>query len=146
LVQSLRIRLLGMLHLGFCWLRIRLLLAGISHAIAASGGAPGVFGLAPLHAFTIGFLGSTLLAMVTRVSCGHGGRTLVADDLVWRLFWVLQLAAITRLAAAFAREVSASWSGALVAAAAVGWAGVCLAWALRHGRWYGMPRLDGRPG
>lgn len=146
LVQSLRIRLLAMLHLGFCWLGIALLLGGLSHAMAAAGGPASLFGLAPLHAYTMGFLGSTLLAMVTRVSCGHGGRTLVADDIVWRLFWVLQLATLARLAAAFARELSAPLAGALVAAAAVGWAGVCLAWALRYGRWYGTPRLDGRPG
>lgn len=146
LVQSLRIRLLAMLHLGFTWLGIGLLLEGTAHAIGAAGGPGAALGLAPLHAYTMGFLGSTLVAMVTRVSCGHGGRTLAADDFVWRLFWVLQLAIVTRLAAAFARELSSAWSIALVCAAAVGWAGVCLTWALRYGHWYGTPRPDGRPG
>ena len=46
----------------------------------------------------MGCLGSLMLAMVTRVSCGHGGRALVADRLVWTLFWVLQLATVVRLA------------------------------------------------
>ena len=146
LVQSLRVRLLAMLHLGFTWLGIGLLAAGVSHAVAAAGGSPNLLGLAPLHAYTMGFLGSTMFAMVTRVSCGHGGRTLAADDFVWRLFWVLQLAIVARLAAALLREASAPWSLALIAAAAVGWAGVCLAWGARHGRWYGTPRPDGRAG
>ncbi|NRF71013.1 NnrS family protein [Aquincola sp. S2] len=146
LVQSLRVRLLAMLHLGFTWLGIGLLLSGVSHAVAAAGGAPALLGLAPLHAYTMGFLGSTMFAMVTRVSCGHGGRTLAADDFVWRLFWVLQLAIVARLVAAVLREASAAWSVALIAAAAVGWAGVCLAWGARYGHWYGTPRPDGRPG
>jgi uncharacterized protein involved in response to NO len=146
LVQSLRVRLLAMLHLGFTWLGVGLLMEGAAHAIAAGGGPNTVFGLAPLHAYSMGFLGSTMFAMVTRVSCGHGGRTLVADDFVWRLFWVLQMAIVARLAAAFARDLSGTWNTALVAAAAVGWAGVCLAWAVRYGRWYGTPRPDGRPG
>ena len=64
--------------------------------------------------------GSTMFAMVTRVSCGHGGRTLAADDFVWRLFWVLQLAIVTRIAAAIAMPFDPAWGLALVAAAAVG--------------------------
>lgn len=38
----------------------------------------------------MGFLGSVLVAMVTSVSCGHSGRVLAADDLVWGLFWGLR--------------------------------------------------------
>jgi uncharacterized protein involved in response to NO len=146
LVQSLQIRLLAMLHLGFCWLGVALLLHGLSHAVMATGDTTAWLGLAPLHAYTMGYLGTTMFAMVTRVSCGHGGRTLAADDVVWRLFWVLQLAIVVRLAAAIAMPLDAAWGLALVAAAAIGWAGVCLAWACRYGHWYGTPRPDGRPG
>jgi uncharacterized protein involved in response to NO len=146
LVQSLRIRLLAMLHIGFSWLGAALLLFGVSHAIEAAGGPAGALGLAPLHAFTMGYLGSTMLAMVTRVSCGHGGRTLVADDFIWRLFWVLQAAVVLRLLAAVFARLDGVWALALVSAAAVGWAGVCCAWALRYGHWFGTPRPDGRPG
>ena len=63
LVQSLRVRLLAMLHLGFAWLGFALLLAGISHALMAFSGDAVSLGLAPLHAYTMGFLGSTLIAM-----------------------------------------------------------------------------------
>lgn len=146
LVQSLQVRLLAMLHLGFSWLGVALLLFGISHAMAGNGDASNFIGLAPLHAYTMGYLGSTMFAMVTRVSCGHGGRALAADDFAWRLFWVLQLAIAARLAAAIAMPLDAAWGLALIAAAAVGWAGVCLAWACRYGHWYGTPRPDGRPG
>ena len=139
-VQNLRIRLLAMLHIGFVWLGVSLVLAGMSHHADAP------LRLASLHAYTMGFLGSTMLAMVTRVSCGHGGRTVTADDFIWRLFWVLQLAVLARLAGAIASASSPAWGQALVVAAAVGWAAVCTAWAARYGNWYGRPRFDGRPG
>jgi uncharacterized protein involved in response to NO len=104
------------------------------------------FGLAPLHAFTMGFLGSMMFAMVTRVTCGQSGQSLVADDFLWRLFWVLQLAVVVRLAAALLAGAPSAWATPLLSAAAIGWAGVCASWALRYGRRFGVPRTDGRPG
>lgn len=137
LVQSLRIRLLAMLHLGFSWLGIALLLHGISHALQAAG-EPGL-GLAPLHAYTMGFLGSTLVAMVTRVSAGHSGRALAVDTPAWLLFWGLQAAVLGRILADLT-----GWP--LLAPAAGLWAATLLPWGLRHLGWYGRPRIDGRPG
>jgi uncharacterized protein involved in response to NO len=146
LVQSLRIRLLAMLHLGFVWLGLALLMSGISHALMASSADASSLGLAPLHAYTMGFLGSTLVAMATRVSCGHSGRTLAADNFVWSLFWLLQLAIVARVLGAFAASFGTTAVDALVLAGAFAWAAGCAAWALRYGRWYGLPRADGRPG
>ena len=83
-----------------------------------------------------------MLAMVTRVSCGHGGRALVADRLVWTLFWVLQLATVVRLAA----SAPLPWSPVLLAVAALLWAGIMAVWGLRLIGWYGRLRADGRPG
>src|SRR5262249_20230449 len=103
-------------------------------------------GLAPLHAYTMGFLGSTLLAMVTRVSCGHGGRALVADDYIWRLFLLLQFAVLARISGALLQGFADGAGSGVITAAAVGWAVVAMAWASRYGRWYGTPRPDGRPG
>ena len=70
---------------------------------AASAGAL-TLGLAPLHALTAGYLGATLLAMVTRVAAGHSGRPLAADGLAWGLYWTLQTAAMLRVGAAAARN------------------------------------------
>lgn len=140
LVQSLRIRLLAMLHLGFVWLGLSLLLAGASQWIGLFAGEP-VLSLGALHALTMGFFGSTLLAMVTRVACGHSGRTLVADTLIWVLFWLLQLAVLLRIVGAV---VSAPpWVLPLSAGL---WAALMLVWSLRLGSWFGRPRVDGRPG
>ena len=146
LLQSLRIRLLAMLHLGFVWLGLSFVLAGVSHLLAAGSEGSVHLGVAPLHAYTMGFLGSTLIAMATRVSSGHGGRSLAADDVVWRLFWVLQAAVLARVVAAVLAASGIEGAMSLIAAAAVAWCAVCAAWAIRYGRWYGRPRADGRPG
>lgn len=115
--------------------------AGVSHVLEAlSLAAAAPLGVAALHALTMGFLGSTLITMGARISCGHGGRSQTADDVLWRLFWILQLAAVLRIAA------SLHGGSGLLAAAARAWAASCAAWALRYLRWYGRPRADGRPG
>ena len=89
----------------------------------------------------MGFLGSVMIAMVTRVSCGHSGRPLVADKLVWALFWLLQITVGLRLIAAV--QGVPAWLTGLVALL---WAVVVTAWALRYANWYGRPRIDGKPG
>ncbi|MBI3369252.1 MAG: NnrS family protein [Burkholderiales bacterium] len=146
LLQSLRIRLLAMLHLGFVWLGLAFVLAGLSHALGASSGGALGLGVAPLHAYTMGFLGSTLLAMVSRVSAGHSGRPLAADNAVWCLFWALQVAALARVVAAVLAANGSPGAMPLIATAAVVWSAVCITWAARYTRWYGTPRADGRPG
>ena len=94
--------------------RFRLARAGVcaGRRLTMAGVGLGVPALAmgALHALSMGCLGSLMLAMVTRVSCGHSGRALVADNLVWGLFWGLQLATLLRIAGALpgARQAG-SW-------------------------------------
>jgi uncharacterized protein involved in response to NO len=141
LVQSLKVRLVAMLHIGFTWLGIGLVLSGVSHIAQAVSGAQWL-PLAGLHAMTMGCLGSLMVAMVTRVSCGHSGRALVADNFVWTLFWLLQGATVLRIVAAAPTADALKFT----LAAAATWALVLTAWAVRYGNWYGRPRADGRPG
>jgi uncharacterized protein involved in response to NO len=141
LVQSLKVRLVAMLHLGFSWLGIGLVLSGASHLAQALTGEAWL-PLAGLHAVTMGSLGSLMVAMVTRVTCGHGGRALVADNIVWALYWTLQVATLLRIAAAAPTDLMLR----LALAAAVVWTTALGVWAVRYGRWYGLPRSDGRPG
>ena len=141
-VQNLKPRLLTMLHLGFVWLGVTFALGAVSHAWMAFEPGTAGLGLAPIHALGAGFFGSTLLATVSRVSAGHSGRPVAADDLVWRLFWLLQLAAVARVAAG----VWEAGAGVLLPLAALAWAAAMLAWAGRNGWWYGTARADGRVG
>ncbi len=141
LVQSLKNRLLAMLHIGFLWLGLSFVLAGAAQLLGLVQGAP-YLALGALHALTMGCLGSLMLAMVTRVSCGHSGRALVADSIAWSLFWVLQAATVLRIVA----TLPTAFSGALLLVAALLWTGTMGVWGMRLGTWYGRLRVDGRPG
>ncbi|MBT9512091.1 MAG: NnrS family protein [Acidovorax sp.] len=144
LVQSLKNRLLAMLHIGFLWLGLAFLLGGAAQWLAWGLGVGGL-GLGALHALTMGCLASLMLAMVTRVSCGHSGRALVADRIAWTLFWLLQAATLLRIAAAVPGVPGVVVRWLLLLAAGL-WAGTMGAWGVRLGRWYGCLRADGRPG
>jgi uncharacterized protein involved in response to NO len=140
LLQSLRIRLLAMLHIGFIWLGIAFALYAADELLVLAG-ARGI-GLAPLHAAGMGFAGSIVFAMVTRVTRGHSGRSLTADDATWRLFWLLQAATLLRLAAGFWLQGYA-W---LLTAAVLVWLAAFTGWALKFVPVYLRPRADGKPG
>ena len=142
LLQSLKIRLLAMLHVGFVWLGLAFALAAFSHGLMAATDGARSLGLAPVHALAAGFFGSTLLAMATRVSAGHAGRALHADAVVWSLFWLLQLAVVARVAAALWDAAA----GSLLPISALAWAAATVGWAWRHARWWGRPRADGQAG
>ena len=141
LVRSLKTRLLAMLHGGFMWLGLAFALAAVSHALMALTEGAQALGLAPTHALTMGYLGATLFAMATRVSSGHSGRSLAADNTAWALYWVLQAAVLLRV-------IGALWpAGAtqFTVLAVLAWATATVGWALRYGNWFVRPRVDGRP-
>lgn len=142
LVQSLKIRLLAMLHGGFMWLGLAFALAALSHAMMALSDGAQSLGLAPMHAMTMGYLGATLFAMATRVSSGHSGRALAADNPAWALYWVLQAAVLLRVVAALWPAAATSFTVLAVLA----WAVATVGWALRYGNWFVRARVDGRPG
>lgn len=142
MVQSLRNRLLAMLHLGFFWLGIAFALYAWNQAVLLVGTPQAGLGLAPLHALTMGFFGSVAFAMVTRVTAGHGGRQLVAESLTWALFWMLQAAVIVRLLVD-AWPAAGPWLTPLAIAL---WCAAFLPWVVRNLHIYLSPRADGRPG
>ena len=140
-MQSLKNRLLVMLHISFLWLGLALVLGGMAQILGLLQDAP-VLSLGSLHALTMGFMTSLMLAMVTRVSCGHGGRAQVADHMAWTLFWLVQLAALLRIAA----SAQSGWASWLLLPTALLWAGTMAVWGMRLGNWYGRLRPDGRVG
>lgn len=140
-VQGFKNRLLLMLHIGFAWLGLALVLGGSAQLLGLVQGMP-VLSLGALHALTIGCLSSLMLAMVTRVSCGHSGRAQVADGVVWTLFWLVQLTAVLRITAS-AQSALASW---LLLPTALVWAVTMAVWGARLAGWYGRLRPDGRHG
>jgi uncharacterized protein involved in response to NO len=98
-------------------------------------------GRAPAHALFIGFFGSVLIAMVTRVTQGHSGRPLRMPAVAWFAFVAIQLVALVRVAAELAPDPMA-W----MAIAGIGWLVAFAPWVMRIGRIYLSPRADGKPG
>ena len=100
-----------------------------------------LLGRGPAHALFIGFFGSLLVAMVTRVTQGHSGRPLVFGGAATFAFVVIQLVCLTRIVAELAPDQMA-WQ----AVAAIGWLLAFAPWVLRSLRIYLAPRADGKPG
>jgi uncharacterized protein involved in response to NO len=132
--------LLRVLFLGYAWLPVALALYAAQAIVYAATG-DFVLGRAPAHALFIGFFGSLLVAMVTRVTQGHSGRPLVFGGVATFAFVVIQLVCLTRIVAELVPDQMA-WQ----AAAAIGWLLAFAPWVLRSLRIYLSPRADGKPG
>ncbi|MBK7145708.1 MAG: NnrS family protein [Xanthomonadales bacterium] len=128
------------LFAGFAWLPLAMLLfATQSLWLLASGDLH--LGRAPAHALFIGFFGSLLVAMVTRVTAGHSGRPLELGRVAGFAFLAIQLVALIRIGAELSADAMA-WQSV----AAFGWLLAFVPWVLRSLYIYTTPRRDGRPG
>ena len=133
------------LYAAFLWLPVGLLLQGIADLSFAVRG-DWLVGRAPVHALGMGFLGSLVLAMATRVTLGHSGRRLQMDRLAIACFLLLQLATLLRIAGELAIRPLPALFLTLTLLAMAAWLGGLLPWILRYGRMLVLPRIDGRPG
>jgi uncharacterized protein involved in response to NO len=132
--------LLAVLFLGLAWLPIAMLLHLVDDIRYATSGLF-TLGRAPAHALFVGFFGSVLIAMVTRVTQGHSGRPLVMPAVAWFAFAAIQLVTLTRIVGELTRDPFA-W----FAVAAVAWLVTFGPWTLRVARIYLSPRADAKPG
>jgi uncharacterized protein involved in response to NO len=132
--------LLIVLFLGLAWLPIAMLFYVIDDAAYAVNGLS-VLGRAPAHALFVGFFGSVLIAMVTRVTQGHSGRELVMPRVAWFAFGTIQIVAVIRILGERARDPFA-W----FAIASLGWLIAFGPWVVRLARIYLVPRSDAKPG
>ena len=132
--------LLRVLFLGYAWLPVSMALYVFQSAWYALSGEF-LLGRGPAHAIYIGFFGSMLVAMVTRVTQGHSGRPLVLGRVAAFAFVTVQLVAISRVVAELVAD-GLLWQ----VIAAVGWLAAFLPWVLRSSTIYLTPRADGAPG
>ena len=132
--------ILAVLHLAFAWLPVAFVLFAIQDVVYASSGQF-ILGRAPLHALGIGFFGSMLVAMVTRVTQGHSGRPMQFGKVAWLCFGLLQVVALLRIRAELGGD-RYLW----LVIAAYGWLLAFLPWVLRSAWIYLTPRADGKPG
>jgi uncharacterized protein involved in response to NO len=132
--------LLAVLFIGTAWLPVTFLMY-VVQSVTFLATDEFVLGRAPMHAMFIGFFGSLLVAMVTRVTQGHSGRPLELGPVAGCAFAVVQLAALLRVVAELAPD-----AGAWQALAAFAWLAAFLPWVLRSAWIYLTPRADGQPG
>ena len=132
--------LLWVLFAGFAWLPAAFALYATQSVLYAITGEF-LLGRGPAHALYIGFFGSLLVAMVTRVTQGHSGQPLAMPAVGWFAFAALQLVAVVRIGSEVVADALA-WN----AVAAAGWLLAFLPWVLRSTAIYLRPRVDGRPG
>ena len=108
--------LMWVLHLGYAWLAVALILIGLA------GLTEFVPRTAALQALTTGAFGTMILAVMTRASLGHTGRDLTATRGTTIVFLLVTIAAVSRVAASFATDQTllAVWLSGIAWSAAYG--------------------------
>jgi len=124
--------LLLVLHVGYAWLVFGIALLGL---ITLGIDLPAS---AAIHALTAGAIGTMILAMMTRATRGHVGRELSADRITSLIYVLVTLAAIMRVAAAFATV----WTMPLLVVSAVFWIAASGGFVLAYGPMLLLPRRD----
>jgi uncharacterized protein involved in response to NO len=132
-LATLREPLVFILHLGYGWLALGLVLLGFN------GMHPILPPTTAVHALTAGAIGTMTLAVMTRATLGHTGQALVAGRGTIAIYALVTLGAALRLAAplAGADSLKLTW----VAGAA--WSGAFGLFALLYGRALLLPRDRG---
>ena len=122
--------LLLILHVGYLWLGAGTALLGLS---TVWDGVPAAAGI---HALTSGAFGTMILAVMTRATLGHTGRTLHADGATMTSYGLVTLAGVLRVAAAW----PGLWTMALLQAAAAAWVAAFALFVAHYGPMLVRPR------
>lgn len=120
------------LHVGYAWLTLALLIIG---------GATLGFGLKPadaVHALTTGAVGAMTMAVMTRASLGHTGRPKHANHLTVLIYILVNLGALLRVFGPMAGLPT----NLVLSAAAAAWSGAYLLFAALYGPYLIRPSLD----
>lgn len=128
--------ILGVLHVGYLWLAVGLVLSGLSHFI------PDLTGNAALHALTAGCIGTMVMAVMTRAALGHSGRPLQVPASIVAAYGLLSVGAMLRVAAPLLPDAQMILTHAGGSLWALAWGLFILVYAPIVIR----PRADGRPG
>lgn len=134
--RALRVPLLWILHLSYAWIPIGFLMLGL--AALGVGAASTAF-----HALAVGSMAGLIVGMITRTTLGHTGRKLVAGRAETCMYALIQLGAVTRVAAGMAPW---EWRASLLAVSAACWAlsfGLLL---IVYAPYLWRARVDGKEG
>lgn len=84
------------LHVGYLWLPVSMILLGLS-ALPGTG----IDASSALHALTAGLIGTMTLAVMTRATLGHSGRALTAGPATTAIYGLVVGGAILRVIASY---------------------------------------------
>ncbi len=119
------------LHIGYFWLALSLVLLGASVLLPAL-----LPSTAALHGLTAGAMGVMILAVMTRATLGHTGRALGADAPTIAIYALVNLGAAARVAAQFMPLPYTT----MIAVSSVIWSSAFLLFAVVYGRYLLTPR------
>lgn len=135
--HTLRVPLLWILHVGYLWLPIGLLL----RALPALG-VP-LWGSLATHALTAGAIGALTLGMMARVALGHSGRTLAASPAMAWAFLAITLSAVVRV---FVPLLALRWHASALIVAGALWTLAFSLYLVVYMPILTSPRIDGKAG
>jgi uncharacterized protein involved in response to NO len=127
--------LLWILHLGYAWLPLGMLLRAVAFFY------PAVPGSLATHTLTVGAIGSLTLGMMARVALGHTGRPLVVSRAVAGAFVAMTLAACVRVLGPLL--LPGAYFTTLVVTGAL-WTAAFLVYLVVYAPILSRPRADGR--
>ena len=128
--------LLWILYIGYGWIILGFVLMSLS---AFSLVLPTL----PLHAFSMGGIGVLTLGMMSRVSLGHTGRALKAENAMTIGFVLINLAVMARVLFPIA---FADWYIYFIYISTAGWLAAFSLFASVYAPILTRPRVDGKPG
>jgi uncharacterized protein involved in response to NO len=132
-----QVPLLWSLHLAYAFLPLGLIALTAFHM--------GFINTAsiPMHFFAVGGIGGTILAMISRVSLGHTGRTLQPAKLMSAAFACILFAAMVRVVIPV---LMPQYFTIAITIAGVGWMIAYCLFVLCYAPMLVQPRIDGKPG
>lgn len=122
--------LLLVLHAGYAWLAFGLAFLGLNGLFEWAPAS------APLHALTVGAIGTMTLAVMTRATLGHTGRALTATPTTVAIYLLVTVAAVLRVAATF----TGPYVVILTVLAGAAWAAAFAAYVAHYGPMLLRPR------
>lgn len=135
--QTRRVPLVWILHAGYAWIPIHLVLRGLREFDLIAGASLAT------HALTVGAVGGLTLGMMTRTAMGHTGRVLQASRWDIAAFLSVTAAAVVRV------WVPLFWPHLYIAAvvgSAALWSIAYAIYAVHYWPVLTRPRVDGKPG
>lgn len=128
--------ILWVLHLGYLWLVIGLVLLGLASFVDALPIS------AAVHALTAGCIGTMILGVMSRAALGHSGRPLELSKAVVVAYWLVSLGTVLRVVAPLLPTAQMG----LTHAGGTFWALAWLLFVIVYFPIVTRPRADGRAG